>query len=141
MISKKQLKTIIDKINNRCSPFKYETFDELLDEVEKTSISGNASFFTEDEIKWVQSHPEIERNIMEMCRTVIKNTPTDDNATLYGILRRLNLSFNEDMRDKKEYYLIGKKNLQFLSTSDSHSVRGTMEEILLMLDLSLIPYR
>lgn len=141
MISKKQLKTIIDKINNRCSPYKYETFDELLDEIDKTSASGNPSFFTEKEIEWVQSHPEIERNIMEMCRTVIKNSPLDYNSTMSGILHNLDLSFNEELRDSKEFYLSGRKNLQFLSSSDSYSVRDTIEEILLLLDLSIIPYR
>jgi len=136
MIDKKKLETIITKINNRCNPYEYESFDDLLDEIEETS-TGRATFFTEQEVEWVQSNPKIELNILKMCQKIWDyklKTVNTDSATLSSILHSLDLVCNNKQFPPA-------KNIEFLASEKSVLIRETIEETLLMLDLSIIPYR
>jgi hypothetical protein len=142
MISKKELKEIIDKINNRCNPQEYESFDHLLDELDKTTNNGDPTFLSEYEIKLIQSNPNIEENILKMCIMVLESITIDYSNTLSRILTELDLLFNTEMVvDKQKYYLEHKKNLQFLLLPSSITIKDTIEEVLVMLDMSVIPYR
>jgi hypothetical protein len=136
MISKKQLELIINKINNRCNPYEYDSFDMLLDKIEETS-TGQATFFNPEEIEWVQSNPKIEQNILKMCQRVWDSTYKENthSGKISSILKSL------DIMGYDTKVVPIPKNEGFLASEKSSSISQTIEEALIMLDLSIIPYR
>lgn len=142
MITKKQLQHIIRKINNRCNPHDYKSFDDLLGKIQETS-SGIPSFFKPEEIEWVKSDPQIENNIMKMCQSIWDRQSETINyeETIGGILSQFNFACENSFEDKP----VLRKNIQFLtsflSTSAFNVYKDTIEEVLVRLDLSIIPYR
>lgn len=136
MITRKQLELIINKINNRCNPYEYDSFDALIDRIEETS-TGQATFFNPEEIELIQSNPKIEENILKMCQRVWDVTHKGNNSdnTICSILRSLGI-----MGDKKNSIRIP-ENIKFLVSKESSSIEQTIEEALIKLDLSIVPYR
>ncbi len=135
MITKKQLELIINKINNRCNPYEYDSFDSLLDKIEATS-TGQATFFNQNEIELIQSDPKIEKNILKMCQRVWDLTykKVSHDGKISSILKELEYNQDTDIPAIP-------KNIGFLASEKSLSIIQTIEETLIMLDLSIIPYR
>lgn len=136
MISKNKLQLIINKINNRCNPYDYDSFEMLLDKIEETT-TGRATFFSKEELEWIQSNSKIEQNILKMCQRVWDATykETSQDGKMSSILKELDIIFY----DAK--LIPVSKNIEFLSSEKSISISQTIEELLIMLDLSIIPYR
>lgn len=140
-ITRQQLELLITKICNRCNPDHYETFDDLLDDIEKTAVNGDPSFFTEEDIELIQSNPDIEKNILKMCSKVVQKREFSEDTIEY-IISKLNMSgTKKSEKFKSTYYISSNKNLKFLTEPESKPLKGTIEEVLIMLDLSIIPYR
>lgn len=140
-VTKQQLELLITKICNRCNPNDYETFGDLLNEIEKTAVNGDPTFLTEEEIKLIESNPEIEKNILKMCSKVVQKRTFSENTIEY-IIFKLNMSgTKKSEKFKSTYYISSNKNLKFLTEPESKPLKGTIEEVLIMLDLSIIPYK
>lgn len=139
----KILENLIKKINNRCNPEKYSSFSELCEKVKETTYNSRSSFLTENELEFIKSNPEIENNILKLCIKQREKENKDTKFTVSNILDILLLTeqSTEVYNNKLKQYENPKIGINFLNDPNSKSIHGTIEEILIMLDLSVVPYR
>jgi hypothetical protein len=129
------LKLIVTKINNRTDINLFSSFDELIQRVTKTS-SSKSTFLNDEEIAWVKKRPKIEKNIIKICRKVSDQEEKDRenyNSTIEKIIGDLELGRGTRSEPRK--------TIQYLCNVEKFSlVSNTIDEILINLDLSLLPY-
>jgi hypothetical protein len=142
-VVKKQLEHLITKINNRCNPENYNSFSELYEYVKTTSTTGVPSFLSPAEVRFIQSNPQIENNILDLCIKQRENDKKNNYFTIGNILDIL--LFTNNSNDLYNSKMTGFNNpdlgTRFLKDPSSQPIHGTIEEVLVMLDLSIVPYR
>lgn len=140
MNKKDRLKTIILKIINRCNPSNYDSFDDLLQKTTSTvSDTSRSSFLTNDEISFIKEDPKIRTNILEICKSVSRQikerSANNHEKTIESILVELNIHNSSFAKPPP--------NIKYITEElvNGNPIKGTIDEILLLLDLSPTPYQ
>lgn len=128
-----KLHAIVLKVINRCNYSEFNSFNEIIAQSNKTVADGGKStFMTKKEIEYVRNNPKIYDNILKICKIVDEELrlQSSNQITTESILFNLNLSINSEV-DIPDHF-------RYL---ESHSeIGGTIEQILVLMDLSSKPY-
>lgn len=123
-----KLHTIIIKILNRYTVSDYKTFDDIL------LSDPNGVCLSDEEIEYVKKDPRVHFNFIKICELVDKKIQKKDSLSnkilIESILLDLDLSMKSDYEEPM--------NLQYLKNNSQ--IYGTIEEILVSMDLSSKPY-
>lgn len=128
-----KLHAIVLKVINRCNYSKFNSFNEIIAESNKT-VAGErkSTFMNKEEIEYVRKNPKIYDNFLKICKIVDDELglQSSNQITTESILFHLNLSINSEV-DIPDHF-------RYL---ESHSeISGTIDEILVSMDLSPKPY-
>ena len=123
-----KLHTIIIKMINRYTVSEYESFDDIL------LSDPNGVCLSDEEIEYVKKNPKVYSNFIKICELVDKKIQKRDSLSnkilVESILLDLNLSMKSDCEEPM--------NVQYLKNNSQ--IYGTIEEILISMDLSSKPY-
>lgn len=133
-----KLHSIVIKVLNRCTISEFNSFDEIIIENQKTVDSGKTTFIDNEEIEYIKRSPKLYDNFLKICELVDKKIRMResflDKITTESILFDLNLSVNSEVDIPTNFkYLIN-------DPENCKQIKGTVEEILIYMDLSSKPY-
>ena len=133
-----KLHSIVIKVLNRCTISEFNSFDEIIIENQKTVDSGKTTFIDDEEIEYIKRSPKFYDNFLKICELVDKKIRMQesflDKITTESILFDLNLSANSEVDIPTNFkYLIN-------DPENYKQIKGTVEEILIYMDLSSKPY-
>jgi len=134
-----KLHSIVIKVLNRCTISEFNSFDEIIIENQKTVDSGKTTFIDNEEIEYIKRSPKFYDNFLKICELVDKKIRMQesflDKITTESILFDLNLSVNSEVDIPTNFkYLIN-------DPENYKQIKGTVEEILIYMDLSSKPYK
>ena len=140
MTKKEKFKSIVLKIINRSNPSQYTSFDDLLEKTCSTVANGSkSSFLGDDEISFIKSDPKIYANILEICKSASKQIEekhvNNHEKTIESILVQLNVHNTSSAKPPPNIEYIKKEVVP------GNPIKGTIGELLLLLDLSPTPYQ
>jgi len=123
-----KLHTIIIKILNRYTVSEYETFDDiLLSDPNGVCLSG-------EEIEYVKKDPKVYSNFIKICELVDKKIQKKDSLSNKILIESILLDLGLSMKSDADEPI----NVQYLRKNTE--IVGTVEEILVSMDLSSKPY-
>lgn len=133
-----KLHSIVIKVLNRCTISEFNSFDEIIIENEKTVDGGKATFIDDEEIEYIKRNKKLYDNFLKICELVDKKMQMQESLshkiTTESILFDLNLSVNSEVDIPTNFrYLIN-------DPENYKQIKGTVEEILIYMDLSSKPY-
>lgn len=133
-----KLYAIVIKVLNRCTISKFNSFNEIIIENEKTVKGGGATFIDNEEIEYIKKNPKLYDNFLKICELVDKKIQMQESLshkiTTESILFDLDLSVNSEVDTPTNFqYLIN-------DPENYKQIKGTVEEILIYMDLSSKPY-
>lgn len=133
-----KLYAIVIKVLNRCTISEFNSFNEIIIENEKTVKGGGATFIDNEEIEYIKKNPKLYDNFLKICELVDKKIQMQESLshkiTTESILFDLDLSVNSEVDTPTNFqYLIN-------DPENYKQIKGTVEEILIYMDLSSKPY-
>lgn len=123
-----KLHTIIIKILNRYTVSEYETFDDIL------LSDPNGVCLSIEEIEYVKKDPRVYSNFIKICELVDKKIQKKDSLSNKILIESILLDLDLSMKSDADEPI----NVQYLRKNTE--IVGTIEEILVSMDLSSKPY-
>jgi hypothetical protein len=123
-----KLHTIIIKILNRYTVSEYETFDDIL------LSDPNGVCLSIEEIEYVKKDPRVYSNFIKICELVDKKIQKKDSLSNKILIESILLDLDLSMKSDADESI----NVQYLRKNTE--IVGTIEEILVSMDLSSKPY-
>lgn len=136
----KKLRSIIQKIIHRCNPSDYNTFEDLLRDINGSVFDEDhgSTFLTDDEVNWINSDIEIKENIIELCLIHAQENKNNIDGTIESLLTELDLIYQPEAKILNISFDF--KNLSYLK-EHTMELSDLIESQLLMNDLSVLPYK
>jgi hypothetical protein len=136
-----KLHSIIQKIIHRCNPSEYNSFEELISDINGTVFDDDhgSTFLTTDEINWIISDSDVKENIIKLC---IDAQPQENIGNINGTIQMLLIELDMVYQPKSKILNISLdfKNISYLQDHTSE-LCDFMESQLLLNDLSILPYK
>lgn len=136
-----RLHNIIQKIIHRCNPSEYASFDDLMSDINGTVFDDDygSTFIDEDDINWIKSDPELNENIIELCKINFEESKGGGiEGTIHMILVDLDLIYQP--KSKILNISFDFKNLSYLQ-KHTEELCEILESQLILNDLSILPYK
>ena len=135
-IDKVKLRNIITKVLNRSSPEDYKNFDDLMEKQHfNVPPGGKPTFLSDDDLEFIEKNPSVKDKFIDLCIAfgkyqdhIISKNYNDTTEYLLDLLK-----ISNHVREVP-------KNIEYIKKGIENNLNGTIEEILIVLDLSHRPY-
>ena len=134
---KLKLRELIVRVLNRCIPKDYKNFDDLMEKQHfNVPPGGKPTFLSDDDLEFIEKNPSVKDKFIDLCIAfgkyqdhIISKNYNDTTEYLLDLLGMSHYNYKEFP-----------KNIEYIKKGIENNLSGTIEEILIILDLSHRPY-